>query len=103
MNALMLRKISVTPAWPEAKQYAINNIPYTVETRLIFQSATKFWKRDGYTGNMDFGPPVGNIWPMAEEVSTQRGLLIGTSPASMTTGIALATFPPLLSRQIGRH
>lgn len=92
MNALMLRKISVTPAWPEAKQYAINNIPYTVETRLIFQSATKFWKRDGYTGNMDFGPPVGNVWPMAEEVPTQRGLLIGTSPASMTTGIALATF-----------
>ena len=92
MNALMLRKIPVTPAWPEAKQYAIDNIPYTVETRLIFQSATKFWKRDGYTGNMDFGPPVGNVWPMAEEVATDRGLLIGTSPASMTTEIALTTF-----------
>jgi len=92
MNALMLRRIPVTPAWPEAKQYAIGNIPYTVETRLIFQSATKFWKRDGYTGNMDFGSPVGNIWPMAEEVSTGRGLLIGTSPASMTTKIALTAF-----------
>jgi monoamine oxidase len=92
MNALMLRKIPVTPAWPESKQYAVNNIPYTVETRLIFQSATKFWRRDGYTGNMNFGPPVGEVWPMAEEVATRRGLLIGTSQASMTTPFALATF-----------
>jgi len=92
MNAIMLRRIPVTPAWPEAKLYAINNIPYTLETRLIFQSATKFWKRDGYTGNMNFGSPVGEIWPMAEEVSTPRGLLIGTSPATMTTKLALETF-----------
>jgi len=92
MNAIVLRQIPVEPAWPEAKHYAIANLPYTVETRLIFQSATKFWKRDGYTGNMDFGPPVGNIWPMAEEVATPRGLLIGTSPAAMTTKFALAAF-----------
>jgi monoamine oxidase len=93
MNAIVLRQIPVQPAWPETKQYAIANIPYTVETRLIFQSATKFWKRDGYTGNMGFGPPVGNMWPMAEEVATPRGLLIGTAPnAGMTTAIALATF-----------
>jgi monoamine oxidase len=92
MNAIMLRKIPATPAWPEAKLYAINNIPYTLETRLIFQSTSKFWKRDGYAGGMNFGSPVGEIWPMAEEVATQRGLLIGTSPASMTTNFALNTF-----------
>ncbi len=92
MNAVVLRQIPVEPAWPEAKHYAIANIPYTVETRLIFQSATKFWKRDGYTGNMNFGPPVGNMWPMAEDVATPRGLLIGTSPANMTREFALSTF-----------
>jgi monoamine oxidase len=92
MNAIVLRQMHVTPAWPEAKRYAITNIPYTVETRLIFQSATKFWKKDGYTGNISFGSPVGDMWPMAEEVPTERGLLIGTSPASMTTKIAGATF-----------
>jgi monoamine oxidase len=92
MNAIMLRKIPVTPAWPEGKLYAINNIPYTLETRLIFQSATKFWKRDGYTGNMNFGSPVGEIWPMGEDVPTPRGLLIGTSPATMNTKFALETF-----------
>ena len=93
MNAIVLRQIPVKPAWPEAKHYALANIPYTVETRLIFQSATKFWKRDGYTGNMSFGRPVGDMWPMAEEVATPRGLLIGTAPnAGMTTQVALATF-----------
>jgi monoamine oxidase len=93
MNAIVLRQIPVQPAWPEAKRYAITNVPYTVETRLIFQSATKFWKRDGYTGNMSFGRPVGDMWPMAEEVSTPRGLLIGTAPdAGMTTQVALGTF-----------
>jgi monoamine oxidase len=92
MNAVVLRKIQVQPAWPEAKQYALANIPYTVETRLIFQSATKFWKRDGYTGNMSFGTPMGDMWPMADEVATPRGLLIGTSQAGMTTKVADATF-----------
>jgi monoamine oxidase len=92
MNAIVLRQLRVEPVWPEAKRYAIANIPYTVETRLIFQSATKFWKKDGYTGNMSFGSPVGDMWPMAEDVPTRRGLLIGTSPASMTTKIAEATF-----------
>lgn len=91
MNAIMLRKIPATPVWPESKLYAINNIPYTVETKHIFQSATKFWKRDGYTGNMSFGAPVGDMWPMAEEVPTPRGLLIGTSPGPVTTKQAVAT------------
>ncbi len=92
MNAIVLRQIPVEPAWPEAKHYAVATLPYTVETRLILQSSTRFWKHDGYTGNMDFGPPVGNMWPMAEEVATVRGLLIGTSPnAGMTTAVALAT------------
>jgi monoamine oxidase len=92
MNAIVLRQMHVEPAWPEAKAYAITNIPYTVETRLIFQSATKFWRKDGYTGNMSFGNPVGDMWPMAQDVPTQRGLLIGTSSASMTAKFAEATF-----------
>jgi monoamine oxidase len=92
MNAIVLRQMRVEPAWPEVKAYAVANIPYTVETRLIFQSATKFWKKDGYTGNMSFGNPVGDMWPMADDVPTPRGLLIGTSPASMTVKIADATF-----------
>ncbi len=93
MSAIMLRAIAVTPAWPEDKQYAIRNMPYTVETRPIFQSQTKFWKRDGYSGNMDFGSPLlGPLWPMAQEVPTDRGLMIGTAQGGVAGGAAYGVF-----------
>lgn len=93
MSAVMLRGIPVTPAWPENKQYAIQNMPYTVETRPIFQSRTKFWKRDGYSGNMEFGrPQLGPLWPMAQDVPTERGLLIGTAQGGVTAKAAYAIF-----------
>ncbi len=96
MNAVMLRQMPVSPAWPEAKQYAIMNIPYTVESRPIFQSRTKFWKRDGYSGNFEFGQTVlGPLWAMADDVPTERGLMIGTTQASMTAEAPLATFRKL--------
>ncbi len=93
MDAIMLRQIAVSPAWPPGKRYAIENMPYTVETRPVFQSGTKFWQRDGYSGNMDFGSPLlGPLWPMAEEVPTERGLLIGTAQAGVKVSEALGVF-----------
>jgi monoamine oxidase len=93
MNAVMLRQIAVSPAWPEAKQFAIANVPYTVETRPIFQSQSKFWKRDGFSGNMQFNSPVlGPLWPTATEVETSRGIMIGTAQASVTAAAAMAVF-----------
>ncbi|HEX4771272.1 MAG TPA: FAD-dependent oxidoreductase [Bryobacteraceae bacterium] len=93
MSAIMLRVIAVTPAWPDNKQYAIANMPYTVETRPIFQSRTKFWKRDGYSGNMEFGSPLlGPLWPMAQDVPTGRGLLIGTAQGGVSASMAYGVF-----------
>lgn len=93
MNAVMLRAIPVTPAWPEPKQFAIVNMPYTVETRPIFQSRTKFWKRDGFSGNMEFGrPQLGPLWPMAQEVATERGVMIGTAQGGVSAAAAYDVF-----------
>jgi monoamine oxidase len=93
MNAVMLRQIPVTPAWPETKQFAISNVPYTVETRPIFQSRSKFWKRDGFSGNMEFNSPLlGPLWPTADEVETSRGILIGTAQAGVTAAAAMSVF-----------
>src|ERR1700733_11114631 len=93
MSALMLRKIPVTPAWPDSKQFAINNMPYSVFTRLIFQSKTKFWERDGYSGNMEFGSPLlGPLWPMAQDVPTQRGLMIGDAQGGVSAQAAYGVF-----------
>lgn len=93
MNAVMLRQLPVTPPWPEAKQFAIENVPYTVETRPIFQSRSKFWRRDGFTGNMEFNSPLlGPLWPTADEVQTSRGIMIGTAQAGVSAAAALSVF-----------
>ncbi len=93
MNAIMLRAIAVSPAWPENKQYVIESMPYTIETRPIFQSRTKFWRRDGYSGNLEFGSPLlGPLWPMAQEVPTNRGLMIGPAQAGVTASTAYGVF-----------
>ena len=93
MSAVMLRQIPVTPAWPETKQFAIQNMPYTVESRPIFQSRTKFWKRDGLSPSMDFHDrSFDSVWAMGDDVPTERGLLIGTAQGSLTANKALSVF-----------
>jgi monoamine oxidase len=93
MSAVMLRSIPVTPAWPESKHFAIANMPYTVETRPILQSRTKFWQRDGFSGNMEFGQPqLGPLWPMAQEVATERGVMIGTAQGGVSAAAAYDVF-----------
>lgn len=93
MSAVMLRQIPVTPEWPATKQFAIQNMPYTVESRPIFQSRTKFWKRDRISPNMDFHDRmIDSVWPMGDDVQTERGLLIGTAQGSVPANKALSTF-----------
>lgn len=100
MSAVLLRQISVTPPWPERKQFAIQQMPYTISTRPIFQSRTKFWKRDGLSGNLNFSEPeLNRMWPMAEEVPTERGLLIGTAQVGTTAQQALSVFHRLYPGQ----
>ena len=92
-SAILLREISVEPAWPELKRFAIFEMPYTISARAIFQSKTRFWKTDGLSGNLNFGEPaIHRMWAMAQEVKTERGILIGTGEATTTKEQALAVF-----------
>jgi monoamine oxidase len=94
MSARMLAKLPVTPAWPEDKAFAINNVPYYHDTRVIFQSRSRFWERDGISPNMQFGgeTSLGSAWRASEEVKTARGLLAGTASGVGTAERALATY-----------
>jgi monoamine oxidase len=93
MSAVMLRQLPVTPAWPEAKSHAIGNVPYYSDTRVIFQSRTRFWKRDGVSPNMDFRDAgLNSVWSASEEVETTRGLLAGTASGPGTADGALTAF-----------
>lgn len=93
MSARMLRLLPVTPALPQAKTYAITNVPYYHDTRVVFQSRSRFWERDGVSPNMEFGEgALYHVWRTTEEVPTTRGLLAGTASGAGTADRALATF-----------
>jgi len=94
MSARMLTRLPVTPAWPEDKAFALANVPYYHDTRVIFQSRSRFWERDGISPNMQFGgePSLGSAWSASEEVKTARGLLVGTASGVGTAERALATY-----------
>ncbi len=93
MSARMLRLLPVKPAWPANKTFAIANVPYYHDTRVIFQTRTRFWDRDRLSPNMDFGEaPLDSVWAASQEVQTSRGLLAGTASGAGTAERALATY-----------
>src|SRR5439155_6103792 len=51
MNALVLRRLAVSPAWPPSKAYAINTVAYDMYSRVVFQSRSPFWEKDKVSPN----------------------------------------------------
>ena len=93
ISLVNLRQIPVSPTWSEAKAYVIQEMPYTVKARVVFQSRTRFWLTDGVSPNWDFSDPVlHDVWSMAEEVKTPRGVLVANAPVLATASDSLATF-----------
>lgn len=93
MNALILRRIPVEPAWPESKTYAVNHVAYDMYSRVAFQSRSTFWERDKISPNWsDADPNLAILWRMAEEVDTQRAILVATATNSATAQDSLDAF-----------
>lgn len=96
MSAVMLRQIPVTPAWSEAKRWAVESVPYYSATRPVLQSRTKFWREEKVSLNIEFGKPaLAHVWSMADDVSTNRGLIVGTAQPGVRAEAALETFRSL--------
>lgn len=92
MPLAALRKIPITPDWPESRRYIVKNLPYDSYGRAILQSRTRFWEKDGISPNLEIeSSALSSVWKMADEVKTKRGLLIGTAPLG-SAGEALAAF-----------
>jgi monoamine oxidase len=90
MNAYVLRRIPVTPAWPESKAYAIRTVAYDMYSRVAFQSRSPFWEKDKISPNWEGADPnLSDLWRMAEEVPTERAILIATTPNSASADDAL--------------
>jgi monoamine oxidase len=93
MSAIMLSRVAVEPAWPPEKAYAITNVPYYFDTRVILQSKSRFWQAEGISPNMEFGDPaLDHSWTSADEVQTTKGLVLGTGGGAVSAEAALAAF-----------
>lgn len=93
MNAIILRRIPVTPAWPEAKTYAVNKVAYDMYSRVAMQTRTAFWERDKISPNwVGADPNLEICWRMAEEVETPRAILVATAMNSATAQDSVDAF-----------
>ena len=96
ISAVALRQIPVSPAWPESKAFVINEMPYYTRVRVIFQTKTRFWKTDKVSPNWTpTDPRLNELWSMAEEVNTPRGILLGGAQAGVKSADSLAAFHKL--------
>jgi monoamine oxidase len=93
MSAVILRTIPITPALPEPKRWAVANVPYYSATRPVLQARTKFWREQKTGVNIEYSKPTfEHSWSMADEVETQRGLIVGTAQPGVRAEAALGTF-----------
>jgi len=89
----MLRAVPVRPAWPEAKAYALQNVPYYFDSRVILQSRSKFWAKDGISPNMEINEDaLQHVWSTCDEVPSSRGLIVGTATGAGSPETALASY-----------
>jgi monoamine oxidase len=96
VSAVVLRQIPVKPQWPEAKAFVIREMPYYTRTRVVFQSRTKFWETDRVSPNwLPPDPRLNELWSMAGEVKTPRGILLGGAQAGVAATASLAAFQKL--------
>ncbi len=90
----IFKKIPVTPAFSQAKQFVIDNVSYGSYSHFIFQASSKFWLKDGFKNiNMELEhPDLSSVWQVADEVDTHRVVLIGVGPGGVSAERALAAF-----------
>lgn len=70
-----LRKIDVHPAWSPLKRRAIMELAYDPITRVVLQSRSRFWEKDGFNG-FGVGDLPHEIWHPTWDQPGPRGLLV---------------------------
>ncbi|HXB33980.1 MAG TPA: FAD-dependent oxidoreductase [Puia sp.] len=90
----VFRNIPVTPALSPAKQYVVDNLPYSSHPFYVFEAASKFWLDDGIPSiNMEFEhPDISSIWIETNQVDSDRIILKAFGPGGLSPQRVLAAF-----------
>ena len=100
VNAISMpifKKIPVSPALSQEKQFVIDNLSYTSHPHYIFEASSKFWLDDGLKSiNLEFDDPdIQATWQTADEVDTERVLIVAYGPSGLSPQRVLAAFRKL--------
>jgi monoamine oxidase len=90
----VFRNIPVTPSLSPAKQYVVDNLPYSSHPFYVFEAASKFWLEDDIPSiNMEFEhPDISSIWLETNRVDTDRIILKAFGPGGLSPQRVLAAF-----------
>lgn len=93
LSPLLLPQIKVTPAWPEEKGYALSRVSIGMQSRVLLQARTPFWKGDVPSINLETGDShMYLVYETADDVPGDSCVLMGSGQPAQTEEEALAAF-----------
>jgi monoamine oxidase len=97
VNAISMpvfKKIQVSPSLSPEKQFVVDNLSYTSHPHYIFEASSKFWLDDGLKSiNLEFDDPdIQATWQTADEVETERVIIVAYGPSGLSPQRVLAAF-----------
>jgi monoamine oxidase len=85
--------IDVKPAWPETKNFALMHTVMGMQSRVILQTKSAFWRGDVPSINFETGNSnMSSVYETADDVPGERRLLMGSGKPVQTAEEALAAF-----------
>ena len=90
---ILLLRVKIEPELSAEKRWVLDNTTYDFQSRVVFQTRTPFWKREGHSASIACRRRhLHMVWEMAEEVEGDRGILIGAASAGTTAEQALDVY-----------
>ncbi|MGH7945438.1 MAG: flavin monoamine oxidase family protein [Opitutaceae bacterium] len=79
------RNIPVEPGWPAEKAWVLDNVGYNMQSRVVFQCRTRFWKQDGISPNITASDiALRHVFECATEIPGERGILMSSCQPGIT-------------------
>ena len=93
MSPLIFSGVKVTPVLPAEKEYAISHVQIGMQSRVLLQTRTAFWKGDVPSINLETGDKnMVLVYQTAADVPGERHVLMGSGAAIQTEEDAIAAF-----------
>ena len=93
VSPVMQARIKITPGWPEAKAFALENTPMGMQSRVLLVTRDAFWKDDVPSINLETGDAkMGLVYETAADVPGPRRVLMGSGQPVQTPEETIAAF-----------